>query len=261
MKGNHGMKVLACYSSKGGVGKTAASVNLAHAAARAGLRTLLIDLDPQGASSFYFRVAPSTKKWASRFFEASAELVRHIKASDFPGLDILPATLAFRHFDTQLAELSKREQRLRRLLKGFGKEYDLIVLDCPPSIGALAESVFAAADVVLVPVVPTTLSERTFEQLVVFFADKGYPAARIVPFFSMVQARKSLHQSTMADMRQRYPAFLRAAIPHSSDVERMGEYRAPIGVFAGPTQAGRAFGDLWTEIAAALGDADGQEAA
>jgi chromosome partitioning protein len=243
------MNILACYSSKGGVGKTATSVNLAHCAARSGLRTLLIDLDPQGASSFYFRVAPSTKKWASRFFDGSEELVQHIKASDFANLDILPATLAFRHFDTQLAELSKREQRLRRLLKGFRNDYDLIVLDCPPSIGQLAESVFAAADIILVPVVPTTLSERTFDQLVEFLADKGYPVDRIVPFFSMVQARKTMHQSTMAEMKKRYPTFLRTSIPCSADVEKMGEHRAPVASFAGSTQAAKAYGELWTDIA------------
>lgn len=248
------MKVLACYSSKGGVGKTAAAVNLAHLAAASGRRTLLVDLDPQGASSFYFRAAPSGKKWASRFFDAAPELAGQIKASDFDNLDILPANLAFRNFDTQLAELSKRERRLGRLLKGFRRDYDLVVLDCPPSLGALAESVFVAADIVLVPVIPTTLSERTFEQLVGFFADKDHPGERIVPFFSMVQARKTLHQSTMNAMKARHPGFLPSTIPHSSDVERMGEYRAPVGAFAGSTQAGKAYGRLWSDIARRLGD-------
>jgi chromosome partitioning protein len=248
------MKVLACYSSKGGVGKTAASVNLAHLAARSGLRTLLIDLDPQGASSFYFRVVPSAKKWASRFFDASAELVGQIKASDFDNLDILPANLAFRNFDTQLAELSKGERRLKRLLKGFRNDYDLVILDCPPSLGALAESILVAADVVLVPVIPTTLSERTFDQLMDFCADKGHATGRIAPFFSMVQARKTMHQSTMTAMKGRYAGFLRAAIPYSSDVEKMGEHRAPVAVFAAATQASHAYGDLWSDVAARLGD-------
>ena len=246
------MKVVACYSIKGGVGKTATSVNLAHAAANAGLRTLLIDLDPQGASSFYFRVLPSSKKWATRFFDAYEDLIKNIKASDYDKLDIVPAHLAFRNFDTQLASLNKREQRMKRILKGFKGEYDLIILDCPPSIGYLAEAVFVAADMVLVPVIPTTLSERTFDQLLAFFADGDYGAERIVPFFSMVQAQKTLHQSTMAAMAARHPAFLRTSIPHASDIEKMGENKAPVEVFASGRPAGQAYRALWDEVAAAL---------
>lgn len=246
------MKVVACYSIKGGVGKTASAVNLAHAAAKAGLRTLLIDLDPQGASSFYFRVQPSAKKWAARFFDAYEDLVGNIKASDYDKLDILPAHLGFRNADTQLAGFPKRERRMKRILKGFKDEYDLVVLDCPPSIGYLAEAVFVAADIVLVPVIPTTLSERTFEQLLAFFADGDYRLDRIVPFFSMVQAQKSLHQSTMAAMRARHPAFLATTIAHSSDIEKMGEYKAPVDAFARGKPAGQAYRALWDELATAL---------
>lgn len=246
------MKVLACYSIKGGVGKTAAAVNLAHSAAASGLRTVLIDLDPQGASSYYFRVVASPKKWAARFFDAYEELLKHIKASDYDLLDIVPANLGFRHFDKQLGSLGKREQRIKRILKGLKGEYDLVILDCPPSIGYLAEAVFVAADAVLVPVIPTTLSERTFEQLLAFFADGDYPQERIVPFFSMVQAQKSLHQSTMAAMAARHPRFLSATIPHSSDIERMGEYKAPLEVFARAKPASVAFSQLWTELAGVL---------
>jgi len=248
------MKVLACYSGKGGVGKTATSVNLAHSAARSGLATLLVDLDPQGASSFYFRVAPSTKKWAARFFDESDDLVRHIKASDFDNLDIVPANLAFRQFDGALAALDRHERWLKRLFKGLRGEYDLIVVDCPPSIGPLAEAVFTASDLVLVPVIPTTLSERTFDQLQAFFADGGYPLERIAPFFSMVQARKTLHQATMDAMRARHPGFLRTTIPHASEIEKMGEFRAPVHVFAGTTPASRAYGGLWADVAARLAE-------
>lgn len=247
------MKVVACYSIKGGVGKTSTSVNLAYSATGAGYRTLLIDLDPQGASSFYFRVRPSSKKWAARFFGAYQDLLDNIKASDYEDLDIVPAHLGFRHFDTQLAALSKREQRLKRILKGLKGEYDVVILDCPPSIGNLAESVFVAADMVLVPVIPTTLSERTFDQLLTFFAQNDYPAEKIVPFFSMVQAQKSLQQATMVAMSERYPGFLQARIAHSSEIEKMGEQRAPVEVFAGAKPSGRACRALWREVATLLG--------
>ena len=242
------MKVIACYSMKGGVGKTATAVNLAYFAAKSGQRTLLIDLDPQGASSFYFRVKPSSKKWAERFFKAYKSLVKNIKASDFENLDIIPAHLSFRNFDAVLGDLKKRQNRLKRVLKGFKQEYDLVILDCPPSIGYLSEAIFIASDVVLVPVIPTTLSERTFEQLILFFYDNNLPLKKIVPFFSMVQAQKSLHKATMDAMATRRKVFLESTIPYSSDIEKMGQHKAPVDLFARSTRANAAYVKLWTEI-------------
>ena len=242
------MKVIACYSMKGGVGKTATSVNLAYWAAKSGSKTLLIDLDSQGASSFYFRVQPSSKKWAKRFFKAYENLVKHIKASDFENLDIIPAHLSFRNFDTLLAGFNKRKNRLKRVLKGFNKEYDLVVLDCPPSISHLSESIFIASNIVLVPVIPTTLSERTFEQLMTFFKENDYPQDKIIPFFSMVQAQKSLHKATMEAMSVRYKIFLNTVIPYSSDIEKMGMHKAPVDTFAKSKQASYAYHRLWEEV-------------
>lgn len=242
------MRVISCYSMKGGVGKTAAAVNIAYWAANSGIKTLLIDLDPQGASSFYFRVKPAKKSWGKRFFSAYKELLEHVKASDFDNLDLIPAHLSFRNFDVVLGGLSKRKNRLKRILKGLKSEYKLIILDCPPSIGHLSESVFTASDLIFVPVIPTTLSERTYAQLHDFFKSSNFPRKRLVPFFSMVQAQKALHKKTMAAMREQYGNFLTTSIPFSVDVESMGEHRAPVDVFARNQPANKAFYSLWKEM-------------
>lgn len=246
------MKTLAIYSMKGGVGKTATSVNLAYWAAASGLKTLLIDLDPQGASSFYFRIKPAKKSWGKRFFKAYENLLDNIRASDFEGLDVIPAHLSFRNFDVLLNNLDKRRSRLKTILKGMKSEYDLVILDCPPSIGPLSEAVFSAADQLLVPVIPTTLSERTFKQLLDFFEQKDYPRKKILPFFSMVQQQKSMHKNTQETLRQGKPAFLNTLIPFSADVENMGEYRAPLDVFARSKPANLAYKDLWQEVESRL---------
>ncbi|NOY14016.1 MAG: AAA family ATPase [Deltaproteobacteria bacterium] len=246
------MKIVACYSTKGGVGKTASSVNLAYWAARSGYKTLLIDLDPQGASSYYFRIKPTEKNWGKRFLKAYGQVLKQIKASDYENLDLVPAHRSFRHFDTLLDAVGKRKNRLRQVLKGLKDEYDLVLLDCPPTFSRLAENIFTAADLILVPVIPTTLSERSFAQLNRFFKEKDYHHKKLLPFFTMVDIRKNLHRETALSMRKRYKRFPKYAIPYSTDVEKMGVYRAPIDIFARRSQANSSYRAIWKVVETTL---------
>src|SRR5690606_5288154 len=193
------MKIIACYSNKGGVGKTAVSVNLAYVLAAAGYRTLLCDLDPQGASSFYFRVKPSKKLTEASFFKDVEKFTKAIRGSDYDNLDILPANMSFKDFDVFLSRMRNSRSRLKKALNSVEKDYDVIVLDCPPSISTWSESVFRCSDLALVPVIPTTLSQRTFEQLLKFFKDNILPLDKLKGFFSMVQGVEALHNETMEE--------------------------------------------------------------
>ncbi|MEI6098259.1 MAG: AAA family ATPase [Alphaproteobacteria bacterium] len=247
------MKILACYSNKGGVGKTATAVNLAHVFAGLGLRVLLCDLDPQGASSFYFRVKPSKKLSNAQFFEDVATLTAAIRASDYDGLDILPANLGFRDFDIFLSRMRDKRSRLKKALAGVQADYDLILLDCPPNISTLSENIFRAADAILVPVIPTTLSERTFEQLVAFFDAKTLPKAKLMGAFSMVQTQKNLHADTMTALTAAHKKrFLKAWMPFASDIERMGVHRAPLTATVPNGAAAKAYRALAAEVLARM---------
>lgn len=250
------MKIVACYSNKGGVGKTAASVNLAYAFAEAGRRVLLCDLDPQGAASFYFRVKPSRKLENELFFEEAKQVAKAIRGSDFEGLDILPANMTFRDFDVFLSRMKNGQSRLKKALKAVGADYDVIVLDCPPNLSALSESVLQAADLIVVPVIPTTLSERTFEQLMEYVEAQDEIKGgkkKIAAVFSMVQRRKLLHGETMARMRAAHPKrMLEAVLPFASDVERMGVHRAPLLSFAPDRPAAAAYREVFREVQARL---------
>ncbi|RWR29649.1 ParA family protein [Sinirhodobacter populi] len=245
------MKIIACYSNKGGVGKTATSVNLAYALAARGKRVLLCDLDPQGASGFYFRVKPSKKLTEADFFEDVEKFTKAIRGSDYDNLDILPANMTFRDFDVFLSRMRNSRSRLKKALKAVKGDYDVIVLDCPPNISTLSENVFRAADAVLVPVIPTTLSQRTFEQLLDFFHDHDLPVKKLHGFFSMVQGVKTLHGETMEALRAAHPKrFLTAQVPFASDIERMGVHRAPVMATAPGSAASHAYQALCDEFMA-----------
>ena len=248
------MQIIACYSNKGGVGKTAAAVNLAYAFAASGCRTLLCDLDPQGASGFHFRVNPSKKLSGASFFEDGKLLARAIRGSDYDNLDILPANTSFRDVDAFLARVRKVRSRLKKTMKAVRPDYDVLLLDCPPGISMLSESVFGAADAVIVPVIPTTLSQRAFGQLLDFSRESDLPEDRIHAFFSMVQGIKSLHGEVMGEMTRASPGrFTRATIPFASGIERMGLARAPLLATAPNRRAGRAYQALFDEIEKRIG--------
>jgi cellulose biosynthesis protein BcsQ len=240
-------RVLATYNIKGGVGKTSAAVNLAYLAAAGGAHTLLWDLDPQGASTYVFRIKPRVKGGGRKLVRGKSDAEALIKGTDHERLELLPADFSYRHMDLALADSKKPTSRLARVLEPLRDSYDYIFLDCPPSISLVSEGVFEAADALLVPIVPATLSSRTFDQLRDVVGN-GDGAPRLLAFLSMVDARKRLHRDLSASLQADYPEVLAAAIPSASEVERMGSERTTIEEFAPQGRAARAYRELWAEI-------------
>jgi len=246
------MITVACYNIKGGVGKTAAAVNLSYLAAQAGARTLVWDLDPQGASSFYFRIKPRIKGGSFKLFRRKVGLDESIKATDYPRLDLLPADFSYRNMDILLEQQRKPGTRLRKLIKPLHEEYHFLFLDCAPSISLVSENIFAAADVLLVPTIPTTLSLRTLQQVVEFCRDGGYDHLEVIPFFSMVDRRKALHREIVDNRSGILLNAPRTYIPYASEVEQMGLRRAPLDTYAHASWAARAYRDMWEELQSRL---------
>ena len=246
------MQVVATYGIKGGVGKTSASVNLAALAAREGRRTLLWDLDPQGAAGYLLRVKPKVKGGSIGLLTGRRDLDDAVKATSVDGLDLLPADVSIRAADAALEGAKRPDRQLARLLKTVRDDYDVVFLDCPPGLSLLSENVFAAADVLLVPLIPNPLSLRTYEQLAEFLAELDGPRPRVHPFFSMVDGRKRLHAEVRAELMRRTTALLTTCVPAASGVERMGLTREPLVVSEPASRAAEAYRDLWWELSGLL---------
>ncbi len=241
------MKTLAVYNIKGGVGKTATSVNIAYLAAREGLNTLIWDLDPQGAATFYFRVKPKVKG-SRKLIRGKRAVDDVVKGTDFDNLDLLPADFAYRNMDLVLGESKRPTEQLLNLLRPLRGDYDLVVLDCPPSISLVSENIFRAADSLLIPTIPTTLSQRTLMQLADFI--QGHKLnTPVYSFYSMVDRRKRMHQEAMAEQSDERVRVLQSSIPYLSEVEKMGLERSPVPAFAGRSSpALQAYEALWREL-------------
>ncbi len=247
-------RILALYHLKGGVGKTTAAVNLSYLSAVSGLRTLICDLDPQSSTTYFFRVKPALKHARRVLLKGGAKVADNIKGTDYEGLDLLPADWSHRHLPSLLGRVKRSRKRLGEILDPFRGEYDLIVLDSPATATLLAECIFVAADMLLVPVVPSTLAARAYANLRLFLRRKGYDEAKVWAFFSMVEARKKMHRATMQAMREEFPQWLPAAIPYTADVESMGLARAPLPVHSPRAAATGRFRELWEQVAGCMGD-------
>ncbi len=255
------MRIYAVYNIKGGVGKTTTAVNLAYLAAASGLRTVLWDLDPQAAASFMFRVKPKVRGGGKALIGGKRPLDGAIKGTDFENLDLIPADFTYRNMDLLLEAAGggapsgdppggRPARKLSKLLAPLSDEYDVVFLDCPPSVSLVSENVLHAADVIVVPLIPTTLSVRTLEQLTDFVAEfKGRKPA-LLAFFSMVDRRKKLHREITEKLKVDRAEVADTVIPALSVIETMSVERAPVAVFAPNSVAAKAYRALWAEVCA-----------
>ncbi len=241
------MVTIALYNLKGGVGKTAATINLAYLAAKEGYKTLIWDMDPQGSSSFYLGAASATKNESKKLLNSEMELLDAVQVSAYPNLDIIPADLSARHADVLLSEMKQSKRKISTLLSSLKKDYDVVILDCPPGISLLHDAIFAGVDWILMPNIPTTLSIRSYETVAAYFKENALDMSKLKCFFSMVDHRKNLHHEVMNDF-YKDKIFLKSYIPYLSDVEKMGINEAPLETFAASSYAAQCYRDLWKEI-------------
>lgn len=237
------MAVIAVYSVKGGVGKTSLAANLAWCAATISCRTTLLwDLDAAGGAAFLLGLDPPPQQpGAFRAFEQKDAPTALLQATAYPNLAVLPADESLRSLEMQLLRIGKRK-RIARLAQSLARDYERIVLDCPPVLNEISAQVMRASDLIIVPLPPSPLSARAFDLVVseVRSIGKGHPP--ILPVLSMVDLRRTLHREAMAG-NAGWPV-----IPMSSTMEQSALRRQPVGAFAPRSPTARALAALWTAI-------------
>jgi chromosome partitioning protein len=230
------MTTVAIYSLKGGVGKTTLAVNLAWtAAARSARRTLLWDLDPQAASGWMLGVTPPREKAQAMFLRDVAP-TKLIRPTGIERLDLLPADASLRDLDHLFREMDKKK-RLQKLIASLG-DYDRVILDCPPGLTETADQVARAADLIVIPVVPSPLAERAYDEVLRHLGGR----TPTLPVHAMVDRRRKLHADALA-RRPDWPV-----IPMASVIESAAASHRAVGDVAARSPAAAAFADIWRRI-------------
>lgn len=197
------------------------------------------------------QVKPKVKGGVAALVAGDSKVSGAIRSTAYDNLDVLPGNASYRDLDLVLDHAKKSEQRVAKILEQVERDYDVVILDCPPGASLVAENAVFSADAVVVPLVPSPLSMRSLEQ-VVEFVGASVSKARIVGFLSMVDRRKTLHRTTVEQLPPAQKAVTDVVVPATVHVERMGTERAPIGSYAPGVEAAQAYGELWALIRGAV---------
>ena len=203
-------KVLAVANQKGGTGKTTTTLNLGAALCEQGKRVLLIDFDPQGALTLAHGLDPlALDRTVYEALVDESVSVPDIIMSTEEGPDIAPANLNLSGAEVELLGEIGREAYLRDALEPVRDAYDVVLIDCPPSLGLLTINALTAADEVLIPVQLQFFALRALSQLLLLarkVTEKANPALRIGGFLpTMYQTGTRHSQEVLAELQEQYP--------------------------------------------------------
>jgi chromosome partitioning protein len=212
-------RVIAVANQKGGVAKTTSVVSLGAALHQRGLRVLLVDLDPQSSLTFSLGIDPDQVEASIADVLAGETGLAAVTLPADEGMDVVPATMDLAGVEAMLLPTEDREFVLRRAIEEVSSAYDVILLDCSPSLGLLTINALAAADEVIVPMQCEMLSHRGVGQLLDTVADVHRllnPRLRVGGLLpTMYDGRSGHSRAVLADIGERFDLPVLTPIPRS----------------------------------------------
>ena len=251
---------IAVTNQKGGVGKTTTTVSLGASLAARGLRVLIVDADPQAnaTSALGIRGRDEAGLYATLIEEDPLE--RSIEATSTPNLWLVPTTPALAGAEIELVTVMAREFRMKRALESLRSQYDVILMDCPPSLGLLTVNALAAADEVIIPVQAEYFALEGLGHLsktVEMIRRNLNPRLAIRGvLLTMYDSRTNLAREVEQEVRTHFPATFRTVIPRSVRLAEAPSHGEPITVYDPSSTGARAYEELANELIERLRERD-----